>query len=211
MPERQIGPEFIELWDGHQPKDDCPIIPFVGNPLDILKLPYIFPRVLGEVYGDMIRRDRILLAELREFIAIQPTAPLKRITEGQKFDPSEYQPKTILTIRRKRSFGDDTFEQGTWAITSLEWQPDGSTKNVIVGFSVAMILSGLRFLEMGNRDWYESFTVGNVIHEKEKYFPFRQHDTFTRYGTVEIWKFGLADPAKNPSVSPSLKPVTQRS
>ncbi len=211
MPERKTGPEIAEVWDGHQPKDKCPIIRVGGSPLDILKLPYVFPRLVGELYGDMLRRDRLLLEEIREFIAIQPFAPLKRITEGQKFDPSEYQPKTILTIRRDRCFGGDMFEQGTWAITSSEWQPYGGNRNVVVGFSVQNIRSGLGFGDMGNRNWHESFTVGDVIHEKAKYFPFGQQDTFTRYGTVEIWKFGLAEPTKNPSFSASLKPSIQRS
>jgi len=210
MTERKIGEEFSDSWDGHHPKDDCPENGYKIGLKGYLTLPVVFPRLLGELYGNMLKRDRELLSELREFLASRPQFPLKRITEGQKFDPNEYQPKTIMTISRNRSFGKDTYHQSMWAITSLEWGPDMGDKNVVVGFANESIRSGSLGGEMGNRNWHSSFVVGEVIHDRETNFPFGQRNTFSRYGIVEIWKFGLAESAKNPTFSPALKPSTQK-
>ncbi len=210
MSERDSGKESAEFWQGHHFKDYCPWDNNPGggvSPRIVLQI----PRVLREMYSYPFR-DRRYFDEIRAFMAMKPDAPIKTLRDGQEFKISDYPRGTIIKISKDEKFrAGGVYSYRMWGFIEQERDPDNQHSDLIIAFPEHFFNSGVGLFP-GNsafRNWHDAFVIGEVIHDRERTM-FLPYQTLTKYGEVEIWKFGQAVRERVPEKAPGSALETKR-
>jgi hypothetical protein len=187
---------LVEFWSGHSFNDDCPITPYdyarliedsIKNPGCLLTPLHIIDAVIS------LRREKRLTQQsydqLRAFLAALPSAPVKRLSDGEVFELSAYPKGTIIKYSRDTQY-QDVGKSSTvnWGILTQVVIGD-KHRDVVWGFSERVLREGADYRIYPQKIWSNT-TIGNVSHDRFHISPTSIHESLSRYNFVEVWEFG---------------------
>lgn len=200
------GNEVEETWDGHHFNDDCSWKVDIEGMQEVFspKFPLIAFRLLWQI-NSYFPRDRRYFDKIKAFFAIRPDGPIKTLRDGQQFRVSDYPRGTIIRISKAElmRYAAGRLEGGNyrmWGFIEQERDPSNNQYgDQIIAFPEHHLEHSITSSRkppqgyMAFRNWHNVFTVGDVIHDRDKIiFGLFREQKLTRYGEVEIWKYGQA-------------------
>lgn len=203
MSERRSSAEQEAFWAGHSFYDDCPATIEAADirkscALGCLLLPYSFPRAIIETTREY-RMESNARKQLQEFLSLMPDSPIKKLSNGEAFNPADFPVGTKLKISETAETDRVFLEHKLWGLI----MQDHEKKDVVVAFNEeTFTTSGYMALA---RCFSEEIEVDKVRH-----FITGNLQSLRKFNWLEVWQYGRGIRDRVPEKKTSQKGILRR-
>lgn len=139
------------------------------------------PLLFGQAFLEVPKEQKLhetVFEKLRTFLAVRPEHPIKRLKNGEEFDPKDFPINTIIRYARDAEGTDYVLSDLNWGMVVQNINHE----DVAISYKEPYLMAGVKAF---SRTLKREIEVGKITHRKRDNY---QH--LERYRWLEIWKFG---------------------